>query len=184
MKHLKTFNENSIEEIDAYFNRPRSYSDKVGSDLYNHKDSDYWEYLGEPNGGEWSINLSDLLDKVTYRPMDESEKIKISELLLEHLSKEKSGKVWNPKTKSYEDWVVYPTLTEVRNFRFENCWFLQKDKDWSKMEFGWNIFIQGFDDEWYLVNVGDGRGYYNYWFRVDTFKGLIKFIQNYFIDVK
>ncbi len=162
----------------------KSYVEKVSSALYNTKrdKNEYWEYLGERNGGEWSKNLSDLLNNQTYRVMEDSELIKISEWLNPVLRGGEVSRGWNPTTESYQDWVQYPTLKSVQNSRFENCWFMKKGKDWMEHEYGWDMCVQAFSDEWYLVNVGDGRGYNDYWYRVDTSEGLHKFIMKNFIE--
>ena len=172
-------------DLDAYLKRERSYSEKVSGRLYNlvRSKSEWWEYLGERNGGEWGRNISDLLDKQTYRPLEEKEKLQISEWLKPVLSNEKTAKGWNPTTKTYQDWVQYSTLKSVQNSRFEDCWFTKKSAGMFGEEYGWDICIQGFSDEWYLVNVGDGRGYVNHWFRIDTFEGLEKFIKSVFLEV-
>ena len=191
-------NESDKFDVDESPKRERSYSERVSGRLFsltwNHwknrqlpksdYKSEWWEYLGERNSAEWSKNISDLLNNQTYRPLDEKERLQISEWLKPVLSDEKSAKGWNPITKTYQDWVQYPTLTTVQNSRFEDCWFTKKSEDGEfKMGYGWDICIQGFSDEWYLVNVGDGRGYINHWFRIDTFEGLEKFIKSVFLEV-
>lgn len=164
--------------------REKSYVSKVSSLLYSTtKDgNEYWKYLGERNGGEWGKNIDELLNNQTYRVMEDSELLKISEWLKPVLSVEEHKRGWNPNTYSYQDWAQYPTLKSVQNSRFENCWFMKQDKDWTGIEYGWDMCVQAFSDEWYLINVGDGRGYKNYWYRVDTLEGLHKFIMKNFIE--
>lgn len=179
MKYIKEYN-----DFDDFLNRKPNYVELVSQALYNSKSnkSEYWEYLGERNGGLWGKNISELLNNQTYRPMDDSELLKISEWLKPVLSNERSAKGWNRITKSYQDWVQYPTLSKVQNSRFENCWFMKRSKDYFGMEYGWDMCVQAFSDEWYLINVGDGRGYRDYWYRVDTLEGLHMFIMKNFID--
>jgi hypothetical protein len=48
----------------------------------------------------------------------------------------------------------------------------------------WDICIQMFNDEWYLVNIGDGSGHYNYWYICDQFDGLKKLIEEKILNTK
>jgi len=185
LKHIidwKLFESDEFD-IDKLFNN-RSYSDDVSGRLFNLKreKSDWWQYLDERNGGEWSKNVSDLLNNQSYRPLDEKEKLQISEWLRPVLSDSQTAKGWNPTTNSYEDWVCYRTLKSVQNSRFENCWFTKKSKDAFGTEYSWDMCVQGFSDEWYLVNIGDGMGYFDYWFRVDTFEGLHNLVDKVFSE--
>jgi len=168
-------------DIDRLINH-RSYSGDVSGRLSNLKreKSDWWEYLGERNGVEWSENIDRLLYIHSYRPMDEKEKLQISEWLRPVLSDSESDKGRNPNTNSLEDWVCYNPLKSVQNSRFENCWFTKKSKDSWGFEYGWDMCVQGFSDEWYLVNIGDGRGGFNYWFRVDSLEGIHNLIKEVF----
>jgi len=172
------------EFLDDYSSSHKSYSGDVFSRLFTlrSKKSDWWEYLGERNGVEWSENIDRLLSIHSYRPMDEKEKLQISEWLRPVLSDSESAKGRNPNTNSLEDWVCYNPLKSVQNSRFENCWFTKKSKDSWGFEYAWDMCVQGFSDEWYLVNIGDGRGSFNYWFRVDTFEGLHNLIEKVFSE--
>ena len=172
----------NINEMFDFEKKKNTYVSKVSSLLYSSKEdkNEYWEYLGERNGG--GKNIDELLNNQTYRVMEDSELLKISEWLNPVLSVKKHKKGWNTNTDSYQYWAKYPTLKSVQNSRFENCWFMKEDKDWLGIEYGWDMCVQAFSDEWYLVNVGDGRGTYNYWYRVDTLEGLHKFIMKNFIE--
>ena len=172
------------KEIDDYLNRKRDYPDLISTALYLGKDkkSEWWDYMGERNGVEWSKNIQELFTNQSYRPMGDNELKQISGWLSPVLSPLSHNKGWNPITKrGDQDWVCYPTKKDVSNSRFENCWFLLKGKDMWGHESGWDMCVQGFTDEWYLINVGDGSGHYSYWFRVDTLEGLHNFINEHFI---
>ena len=72
--------------------------------------------------------------------------------------------------------VEYPPLTKAVNSRFGHCWFLgELDKrDNGKFStlsvpLNWDICIQYFEDEYFLVNIGSGNAWYNYWYWCDQF---------------
>jgi len=74
---------------------------------------------------------------------------------------------------------MYPDIKNVVNSRFGYCWYLDKLVDIS---FGrgnsWDICIQIFEDEWYLVNIGSGDGSFNYWYLCDQFEGLEQLVKD------
>ena len=175
--------EDARKRVEDWMNRKKDYPELIFGKLYlnKNKKSEWWEYIGDSNSPEWSKNGQILFNNQSYRPMEDNELEQISDWLRPVLSPLAHDKGMNPITKRHQDWVCYPTKRDVSNSRFENCWFLMRGKDRWGFESGWDMCVQGFSDEWYLINVGSGDGRHSYWFRVDTLEGLHNFIDENFI---
>jgi len=137
--------------------------------------STLYRYLGKPNLPIWSNNLRDILEnksiiKIKYEDMKTNDHIiKIDKLL----------KPFYGGSSYRNNPVMYPDIKNVVNSRFGYCWYLDKLVDIS---FGrgnsWDICIQIFEDEWYLVNIGSGDGSFNYWYLCDQFEGLEQLVKD------
>jgi len=177
--YIPDINESDVFDIDKFINRKESYPEEVGSVLYSSisEKSEWWNYLGTTNGAQWSRGVNDLLENQIYRQMSEDELITITKCLEPVLRIRPLSFI---NTNKYVD--TYPSLKSVQNSKFENCWFMVEGVDHWGFTYGWDMCVQGFSDEWYLVSVGDGRGYVDYWYRVDTLEGLHNFINRMFIE--
>ena len=126
----------------------------------DNKESEFYYYLGKTNSGEWRDNLSSILQRKIIR-MKLSDIHQISSLL------------------DYKNIAQYNDIVEVVNSRFSYCWFLNKCTDGIfRHRHYWDMCIQMFDDEWFLVNIGSGDGSCNYWYMCDQFDGLKQLIKD------
>ncbi len=151
MKHIIPFNESIFLNF-----------------IDNHK-CDLYKYLGKTNTPIWSNNLQEILDIkriITNYPYTTNEinreDIKKIDRLLSIFPK--------------RNHVIYPDIKDARNSRFGNCWFLR-----NKSVFfggGWDICVQLFEDDWYLVKCGDDSG--DFWYLCDEIEGLEKLIKDKF----
>jgi hypothetical protein len=160
MKHIKKFNES------------------VSSKLHQSRDTKWYRRLGEANSYIWKYNLSQILTKdPNYLPEED-----IINLNLLGLGIGSERKSLDPDLSDFENPVEYPLLDKIRNSRFGNCWFLGNlDGETyftgaGKVE--WDICIQYYLDETYLVYIGDNVGYSFYWYECDTYYGLERLIKD------
>ncbi len=155
MKHMKKYNESILGNLmDSTRGRDKT---------------DMYTYLGDTNSGEWYGNLENILKDKKYSIMLQSDIEDISKMF-----KRKRG-----RSKDEDNPVIYPKLKRVQNSRFGHCWFLGKEDGNHYMTvMSWDICIQYYDDEWYLVNIGSGDGSFNYWYICDQFHGLEQLIKD------
>lgn len=156
----------------------KSLPDRMFSVLYHscRNKSDYYRYLGESNRGEWVTNLEELFKNQTPVDLSNDDIKKIDIKLIDYLSDEGGRRGFEGKA------VVYPKLRNIQNSRFDHCWFLQTHKDrWGK-DSGWDICVQKFTDDWYLVNFGDSKGRFDFWFICDEIEGVLKLIEDKVIN--
>jgi len=130
-----------------------------------------YKYLGETNSPIWANNLRDILDNkiiISNKPylsnnIDKKHLLEIDNLF---------------STFGLNKHVLYEDIKDVTNSRFGNCWFFYSDINRMKKnapEF--DICVQTFEDEWYLVNVG-WKFDNNNWYLCDQFAGLEQFTQS------
>lgn len=152
MKHIKKFN-----EITNYNN--------VSKKLYfSHENkSDWYNYLGESNSNEWKNNIKHLFYTYEYEP----------------LSPDDIDKIKNALGSDFKSHIMYPTLRQSTNSRFGCCWFSKKLIDNWGRESGFDMCIQRYSHEWYLVSIND-QSSRNYWFKCDTIEGVINLINDKF----
>lgn len=147
------------------------------------KSSEWYKYLGKTNTGEWKLE-----DFLKNRNPE-----KMTDLMISRISQ-----ILSPFTKGIKNNPVkFKPIKSAVNSRFGHCWFLDNESSFSKKiedEYDdpvflhryfsneWDICIQPFDDEWFLINMGDGRGYFNYWYVCDTLDGFEHFIKDMFAD--
>lgn len=150
MKYLKQFNENLF-----------------GNLIGNHPSwNSYYKYLGETNSPTWSSNLREILHSksiITNYPY--------------------SNDITNDNIKKINDlissfmeckYAIYDDIKNVINSRFGNCWYLK-----NKISgYNWDICLQSFRDDWYLVRFGSGDGSWSFWYLCDQFEGLKQLIEN------
>ena len=155
MKHLKRFNESVLGKL-------------MDSDR-GRDSSELYKFLGETNSGTWLSSLTYIIKNKTPIDMSEDD--------INHITG-----LFNKKTARTDDEsnpIQYPCLKSAVNSRFSYCWFVGKiDKDSGFFSpLNWDICIQPFEDEWYLVNIGSGNAWYNYWYICDTREGLDELIK-------
>ena len=136
------------------------FNESTYGKLMNNKEGDFYYYLGDTNSDKWSSELSDILESKEILKMKREDIRRISKLL------------------DYKDIAQYPNINNVVNSRFGHCWFLNLFEKYISGDAYWDICIQMFHDEWYLVNIGDDNGSYNYWYMCDQFDGLKKLIED------
>jgi hypothetical protein len=140
----------------------RSFNESSSQRLY--------KYLGEPNSPIWANNIRDILDNkiiISNKPylsnnIDKKHLLEIDNLF---------------STFGLNKHVLYEDIKDVTNSRFGNCWFFYSDINRMKKnapEF--DICVQTFEDEWYLVNVN--WKFTNNWYLCDQFDGLEQFTQS------
>ena len=134
---------------------------KYISNLYLKRSSDLYEYIGDRNTSKWSDNIQHLLDNHKIIDMSNND-IKLINNSLGDLIKSNT---------------VYPNIKGPLNTRFGRCWFLNQE---SENESAWDICVQTFDDDWFLVNIGSDQGWYNYYFICDQIDGVLKLIEDNF----
>ena len=125
--------------------------------------------MGDTNGGEWHLNLEILLEN--------SKIIDLSKKDIDLIESTLDGCIENSEHLGAGSFVRYPQLKVVQNSRFDYCWFLTRSNNP-----GWDMCVQSFDDEWYIINIGDGRGRHSYWYKCDTIEGVINLIKDKFIS--
>lgn len=149
-------------------------NNSVSTKLYQSKDTKWYRKLGEVNSDIWKYNLSQIITKnPNYLP--EEDIINLNRLGLGISSERKSG-IKNP--------IEYPLLDKIQNSRFGNCWLLGELGEnymhgikWKGSR-KWDISIQYYIDETYLVYIGDDTGYTFYWYECDTYYGLERLIRD------
>jgi hypothetical protein len=148
-------------DYNEYMKKFKSMKLDIYSALYNNnKDNEYWKYLGKANSPKWSHRLDEIITNKRIKPMTSDIKHSISKML-------------NFKKKIVE----YPPLKNVQNSRFSCCWFLDKSDITFGRTVNWDICIQYYEDEWFLVNIGsDGTD--NFWYLCDGSEGLGKLISD------
>lgn len=164
MKHLNHFEQHL-----------KRFNESVLGNLLNHKQDDvkYYTYLGETGSDIWFSNLSKILSREDSISMTQDDRDYLNDLF-----QRKHG-----RNKEENNPVQYPPLTKVQNSRFSYCWFLgQIDKEESTQSVfrrhSWDICIQFYSEDYFLVNIGSGNGYHNYWYWCDRMDGLEKLIKD------
>ena len=175
------------KDFDKFFNelinKKETYPERIFGRLYQSRkeESDYYRYLGESNSGEWVTNLENLFKNQTTVDLSKDDVQKIESTLDGYLATQEAR---SGKGRGFGGHaVVYPKLTQPVNSRFDHCWFLKTDKDRWGHDSGWDICVQKFTDDWFVVIIGDGRGSFTYWFICDEIEGLLKLIQDKLIYV-
>lgn len=171
------------KDFDKFFNelinKKETYPEVIFSRLYRgrkEKSNQHYRYIGESNSGEWVTNLENLFNNQTTVDLSENDIQKIESTLDGYLATEeaRSGKGRGFGGHS----VVYPKLTKPVNSRFNHCWFLKTEKDKWGCDSGWDMCVQKFTDDWFVVNIGDGEGRFTYWFICDEIEGLLVLIKD------
>jgi hypothetical protein len=149
----------------------------LGNLLDNRDPPDDYRYLGERNSAEWRIKLQHILDNYKRQEFLQCDINDLNELFNKELNRS------HGRTLDEDNPVVYSPLTKVQNSRFDHCWFLgsiddDSDSSWHVTKLDWDICIQYFEDEYFLVNIGSGNAWYNYWYWCDQFHGLEKLIKD------
>lgn len=172
-----------MENFEQFFknivSKEKTLYDLIFSKLYQSKSdkSDIYRYLGDSYEGEWFKNIDNLFSNQNSSDLSKSDIKKIEDTLGDLISDQAGRRGFNGKV------VVYPKLTSAVNSRFGHCWFLKSSKDGFGNDSGWDMCVQKFTDDWYLVNIGDGSGRFSYWFITDEIYGLIKLIEDKFINI-
>jgi hypothetical protein len=171
MKDFDQFFKNLIEPDKTLY-------DRIFSKLYRSKSekSDVYRYIGEANGGELATNIENLFLNQDSVDLSKSDIQKIDSTLGDLVSDQAGRRGFEGKA------VIYPKLTNSVNSRFDHCWFLKTDKDRWGNDSGWDICVQKFTDDWYIVNIGDGAGRFSYWFICDEIDGLLELIKDKIIN--
>lgn len=153
------------------------FNESVLGNLMDDSESSVYRYLGKPNLPIWSNNLRDILEtksiiRIKYEDMKTNDHIIKIDKMLKPFYGGRKYRNNNP--------VMYPDIKDVVNSRFGYCWYLDKLEQ-DEQGYGgnkWDICIQIFEDEWYLVNIGSGQGYFNYWYLCDQFEGLEQLVKD------
>ena len=169
------------KDFDKFFRKDKTLPELMFSALYRSSrtknEAEDYRYLGESNSGEWVRNVEELFSNHTTVDLSKDDIKKIDIKLLDYLSDEGGRRGFEGKA------VLYPKLKSAVNSRFDHCWFLQTSKDRWGMDAGWDICIQKFTDDWFLVNFGDGHGRVNYWFICDEIEGVLHLLQDKVTDL-
>lgn len=172
-----------MKNFEDFFKNKTTY-DKISSKLYWSKkdNSSVYTYLGETNSGGWMTKLEEFLLNHDRVELSQKEIDSIDKALSGHYPEEEwlrgSGRGFETRH------VSYPPLESVVNSRFGACWFLKREIGRWGEDKGWDMCVQKFTDDWFVVNIGDGAGRFNYWFFCDEFNGLLELIKDKFINIE
>lgn len=124
----------------------------------NNYSNEYWKYLGDCNTGIWSRNLDEIITNKVCVKMSNEIKKDISKIIVSNI----------------RSITEYPVLKNVQNSRFSNCWFFKRSDQSFTGQTNWDMCVQCYEDEWFLVNIGSND--FNFWYLCDGLDGLKKLI--------
>jgi hypothetical protein len=152
-----------VKGFEEFMNKFSSIKIDILSNMSNNNYSnEYWKYLGDRNTGIWSRNLDEIITSKVYIKMPNDIKKSISKIIVSNIL----------------NITEYPVLKQVQNSRFSNCWFFKRSDQSFFGPTNWDMCVQLYEDEWFLVNIGSGDGNFNFWYLCDGLDGLKKLIED------